>query len=155
MLFQKVITRDYVTVYRKLSGTICYNDIPTITLLSWLQKFFTGRTQFTKIGAVLSHITDVISGVIQGSVLGPLMFLTFVNELAELLANCGIIVKFFADDVKLYARIINDVDVDTLQAAVDALCRWLRPGNYRSLLTSVVSCMLVSLRPMFPSLLAA
>ena len=94
------------------------------TLLSWLQKFFTGRTQCTKIGAVLSHITDVISGVIQGSVLGPLMFLTFVNELAELLANCGIIVKFFADDVKLYARIINDVDVNTLQAAVDALCRW-------------------------------
>jgi len=44
-----------------------------------------------------------------------------VNELAELLANCEIIVKFFADDVKLYARIINDVDVDILQAAVDAL----------------------------------
>ena len=39
----------------------------TGTLLSWLQNFFTGRTQCTKIGAVLSHITDVISGVIQGS----------------------------------------------------------------------------------------
>ena len=45
----------------------------------------------------ISDISDVISGVIQGSAVGPLMFLAYLNELAEILANCGIKVKFFAD----------------------------------------------------------
>ena len=64
--------------------------------------------------------------------------------------------KFFADDVKLYARIINDVDVDTLQAAVDALCRWAEAWQ---LPLSINKCCVLHVGqsnvPMFPSLLAA
>ena len=75
------------------------------TLLLWLRNCFTGRTQCTKFGAVVSDLTDLISGVIQRSVLGPLMYLAYLNELAEILEKFGITVKFFADDV-------------------DALCRW-------------------------------
>ena len=52
------------------------------------------------------------------------MFLVFINELAEVLAKFGIVVKLFADDVKLYVKIMNDVDVCVLQHAIDALCRW-------------------------------
>ena len=48
------------------------------------------------------------------------MFLAYLNELAEVLANFGIKVNFFADDVKVYARITNDVDRLVLQEAVDA-----------------------------------
>ena len=75
---------------------------------------------------MFSDIADVVSGVIQGSVLGPLMFLAYINELAEILANFGIKVKFFADDVKVYARIINDVDKLMLQEAINAFCRWAK-----------------------------
>jgi len=51
----------------------------------WLRDFFTGRSQCTKVGGTLSEFVDLLSGIIQGSVLGPLFFLTFVNELAEIL----------------------------------------------------------------------
>ena len=57
----------------------------------------------TKVGDALSDETDMVSGVIQGSVIGPLMFLVFIdNELIEILDSYGIKVKFFADDAKLY-----------------------------------------------------
>jgi len=50
-------------------------------LLAWLERLYTGRTHCTKVGDALSDETDMISGVIQGSVIGPLMFLVFINEL--------------------------------------------------------------------------
>ena len=72
------------------------------TLLTWLRNFFTGRTHCTKVGGPLSDLVTLLSGVIQGSVLGRLMFLIFINELAEILFTFGVVVKMFADDVKLY-----------------------------------------------------
>ena len=47
-----------------------------------------------------------------------LMFLLFINELAELLERYGVKVKLFADDVKLYLKIVNEYDADVLQAAL-------------------------------------
>ena len=69
-----------------------------------MERLYTGRTHCTKV----SDETDMVSGVIQGSVIGPLMFL----------------VKFFADDAKLYVKVVNSVDTAMLQAALNALCLW-------------------------------
>jgi len=88
------------------------------TVLLWLQHFFCGRTHQTKIGDSLSDMLFLLSGVIQGSAVGPLMFLIFINELISLLENHGIKVKLFADDVKLYQDIIK------LQSALDTLSDW-------------------------------
>ena len=94
---------------------------------------------------MLSDLTDLISGVIQGSVLGPLMFLAYLNELAEILEKFGITVNvFFADDVKLYVKMMNDVDICVLHDAVDALCRWPEVSQ----LSSVVFSILVNVFPM-------
>ena len=83
-------------------------------LLAWLKCLYTGRTHCTKVGDVLSEEADMISGVIQGSVIGPMMFLVFINELTEILDSFGINVKFFADDAKLYVKIVNNIDTVTL-----------------------------------------
>lgn len=91
------------------------------TVLLWLQHFFCGRTHQTKIGDSLSDMLFLLSGVIQGSAIGPLMFLIFINELISLLENHGIKVKLFADDVKLYLRVVNDADIIKLQSALDTL----------------------------------
>ena len=52
-----------------------------------VRNFITGQSQCTKVGGTLSEFVDLLSGVIQGSVLGPLFFLTFINELAEILES--------------------------------------------------------------------
>jgi len=57
------------------------------------------------------------------------MFFIYLNELAEILASFGIKVKFFAYDVKVYVRIINDVDKLVLQEAIDALCNNVMLGK--------------------------
>jgi len=50
----------------------------------------------------LSPLADMISGIIQGSGIGPVMYLVYIDELAQLLERHGVTGKLFADDVKLY-----------------------------------------------------
>ena len=51
------------------------------------------------------------------------MFLVYINDLVGLLVQYGIRVKLFADNVKVYAKIVNDVDIYKLQLALSALCK--------------------------------
>ena len=62
-------------------------------------------------------VIKLLSGVVQGSGIGPLLFLSYINELAEILKRTEVIIKLFADDVKLYAEIVNDCDAAKLQYA--------------------------------------
>ena len=71
-------------------------------LLVWLQNFFSNRTHLTKVDLSLSDVAFLVSGVVQGSGIGPLIFLVYINELVSILENHGIRVKVFADDVKMY-----------------------------------------------------
>jgi len=93
-------------------------------LLDWIVNLFSNRTFCTKINNLLSKIADLICGVIRGSVIGPLMFFIYINELVTLLNSFGVKVKLFADDAKLYLKIVNGTDYDKLQAALSALCAW-------------------------------
>jgi len=50
------------------------------------------------------------------------MFFIFIDDLARILEKFGITLNFFADDLKLYIRIVSDVDVCVLQDALDSVC---------------------------------
>jgi len=69
------------------------------SLLEWLRELFRGRTHQTRVGNSLSEIVELLSGVVQGSGIGQVIFLAFINELAEILEHAGVYVKLFADDV--------------------------------------------------------
>lgn len=69
-------------------------------LLRWLQNYLTGRTQCVRISNKLSDWLDVLSGVPQGSVVGPLMFLLYVNDIGDVIEHSKF--HIYADDLKLY-----------------------------------------------------
>jgi hypothetical protein len=71
-------------------------------LYHWIEAFLKGRTQATCVGKCISDFLPVTSGVIQGSVLGPILFLVFINDLPDVCIG-GTKIKLFADDCKLYS----------------------------------------------------
>ena len=73
-------------------------------LLCWIAEFLSGRSQSVIIGESVSNSVPVISGVPQGSVLGPLLFLVFINDLCDVFGP-DIKIKLFADDAKIYMSI--------------------------------------------------
>ena len=90
-------------------------------LLSWLKDFLTDRYQSVIIEGNQSSTTKVTSGVPQGSVLAPLLFLCFINDLPENI-NCKI--KLYADDVLLYSTIRSPNDCHQLQNDLITLEEW-------------------------------
>jgi len=65
----------------------------------------------------------VTSGVPQGSLLGPLLFLLFANDITDYFTN-SISVKLFADDINIYMEINTFSDVDVFQSGVDCIADW-------------------------------
>ena len=70
-------------------------------ILKWLSSFLNGRSQCVYIGNCLSKLLPVVSGVPQGSVLGPLLFLLYVNDIPDAIPH-PVQIKMFADDTKFY-----------------------------------------------------
>ena len=73
------------------------------------------------INGKFSHWIRVTSGIPQGSVLGPILFLIFINDLTDVLNCC---MKLFADDAKLYMPIINYHNEEILQQNLDNSDKW-------------------------------
>jgi len=90
-------------------------------LLQWLEDFLTLRSIKVGLRGTFSQLLEVLSGVPQGSVLGPLLFLLYVNELPSWIKYD---MKMFADNTKLWCRIKTDTDSVVLQADLDSLQSW-------------------------------
>ena len=99
-------------------------------LLDWIRAFLIGRKQQVVLDGHQSEWADVASGVPQGSVLGPLLFLIYVNDLPE---NVHCDVKLFADDTKMYSCVSSAIEASLLQSDLDVVAswsaKWLMPFN--------------------------
>jgi hypothetical protein len=84
----------------------------------WVREFLLGRTQRVRAGGQLSGEVRVTSGVPQGSVLGPLLFLTYVNDIWR---NTESTIRLFADGCIIYRTIVNNKDVEKLQIDLNRL----------------------------------
>ena len=92
------------------------------SLLNWFSSYLHGRQQrVTALGATSSTKT-VGSGVPQGSILGPILFLLYVNDQPDVIENSN--VASFADDTKLFRCIDSINDTASLQADLQTLDSW-------------------------------
>ena len=90
-------------------------------VLKWIQGFLSDRRQSVSINDSKSEWKPVTSGIPQGSVLGPLLFVVFINDLPQEINSCT---KLFADDTKIFRAIENAVDAEALQSDIDKLSKW-------------------------------
>jgi len=73
----------------------------------WIREFLLCRTWRDRVGRHLSEEVRVMSGAPQGSILGPLLFLAYVNDISR---NTESTIRLFADDCVIYRKVINKED---------------------------------------------
>ena len=90
----------------------------------WLRAWLTNRTQRVILNGSKSGLRHVTSGVPQGSGLGPILFLIYINDLEDNFEGNITMVKKFADDTKVAQKIANETDRDLLQNCLNHLEAW-------------------------------
>ena len=83
-----------------------------------IRNFLCDRTMRVVVGDALSEEKTVLSGVPQGSVIGPLLFLLFINDLPESIKS---VIRIFADDVKM---VVNPTNMPEIESDLEELCMW-------------------------------
>ena len=90
--------------------------------LHWISAFLSSKTQSVVINSVHSHSSAVTSGVIQGSILGPTLYVLYTSDLPAACPDCS--VGQYADDTKVSKPLVVPRDRIILQRSLDALCDW-------------------------------
>ena len=90
-------------------------------ILGWIRAFLSDRTQQVIVNGEASQCKDVTSGIPQGSVLGPLLFVIFINDLPSQVKSD---IFLFADDTKIFRTINSIGDKDTLQNDITTMVKW-------------------------------
>ena len=90
-------------------------------ILKWIKAFLVGRTQEVIVNGVKSKCAPVVSGIPQGSVLGPVLFVIYINDILDDIDSHGLM---FADDTKIFRMISSKEDSENLQKDVNSLEKW-------------------------------
>ena len=99
-------------------------------LLTWIANYLSGRLQQVVIDGATSQWAPVTSGVPQGSLLGPLLFIIFINDLPDV-AIGDVFTSLYADDAKVYRNINTINDCLSMQKTLNKMDTWTRYKNIR------------------------
>ena len=91
--------------------------------ISWFKSYLANRTFLVKVGSALSDPGDLKCGVPQGSILGPLLFLIYINDLPQSVKEC--IIRLYADDtcISFKHKSVKTIE-DKLNKDFNSLCDW-------------------------------
>ena len=90
-------------------------------VLKWIEAWLEGRKQRVILNGSASNWTEVFSGVPQGSVLGPVLFIIYINDIDELILSS---LFKFADDAKLLGKVDNQEDIARMQKDLASIIEW-------------------------------
>jgi hypothetical protein len=126
-----VVYLDFSKAFDKVDHQIVLRKIEAMgingNILQWIKSFLTQRYQSVSVNGVLSDPQEVISGVPQGSVLGPLIFLILISDIdADVIDS---IVKSFADDTRATKGVWSVDDAAKLQEDLQRIYEWTEDNN--------------------------
>ena len=124
---------DYAKAFDKVDLKLLINKLKRYgfhdKLIGWIESFLSNREQVVVLNGVHSDIAKVISGVPQGSVLGPLLFILFINDLEQVVTSSR--VSFFADDTRVSKQIGCHDDCLKLQEDLYRILEWSQRNNMK------------------------
>ena len=127
-----IVYLDFAKAFDKVDINLVIEKIKCLgiggKIIEWITSFLKNRQQYVLVDGVLSHPSPVISGVPQGSVLGPLIFLVLIGDIDGNTISSS--VRSFADDTRLIKAVKNEKDTKCLQE--DLLSIYSRVSNRRS-----------------------
>ena len=113
-------TIDHQILLSRLNTSFGISD----TTLSWLQSYLTNRTSSVRIGRHCSSSVTCTTGVPQGSVLGPLLFIAYVSPIADIAHLYSIDQQQYADETQLFISLSSSdymPDLDNVTRCIDSL----------------------------------
>ena len=123
---------DYAKAFDKVDHALLIKKLELYgvhpTMLKWIESFLMERKQCVLVNGCRSREEPVISGVPQGSVLGPVLFVMFINDLEGVVARNST-VRFFADDTRISKHIDCIEDHHALQEDLNSILGWARRNN--------------------------
>lgn len=93
------------------------------SILAWIESFLIGRKQRVRVAGSYSNWSSVLSGVPQGSVLGPLLFVCYINDMPDAIKS---FIYLYVDDTKLFRPMFNESDTQAPQTDLDNLVDWAK-----------------------------
>jgi hypothetical protein len=123
-------TVDHVILLRRIEVSFGLEG----NVLSWLTSFLNGRTQQVTFNGSESSVEVIQSGVPQGSVLGPLLFLLYTADIPLIASEFGLNVHCYADDGQLYISgeaMASDVMVSVVTACIHGIDTWMTSNRLK------------------------
>jgi len=126
-----VVFTDFTKAFDRISHEILLSKLHSIgvhsCLLWWINSYLSDRRQVVKLGDIVSDSFHVPSGVPQGSHLGPLLFLVFINDVKSCLHDSHCLL--YADDMKIFRKINSNDDCLLLQNDLNRFYDWCKVNN--------------------------
>lgn len=118
---------DFPKAFDKVNHALLLHKLSVLNIdsavINWIRAFLTSRVQFVTANDANSSLVPVDSGVPQGSVLGPLLFLIYINDLPT---NVSSKICLFADDCVLYRKVTDTADISLIQEDLNNITKWCR-----------------------------
>ena len=122
---------DFSKAFDKVDHGILLHKLKALGITGhlgiWFLNFLTRRSHLVRLPGAISSDSPVLSGVPQGTVLGPLLFLIMLADINKDISESNLI--SFADDIRIYSKINDVTDCNTLQQDLNHVYDWASTNN--------------------------